>query len=40
MKELQRYKNLCFNILFYEIHRCFLLLNNEGNSGNKNHRGV
>ena len=37
---LQCYLNLSFHILFYEIHVCFLLQKNEGNSNNKNHRGV
>ena len=39
-KALQRYKNLYFHILLYETQVCFLLQKNEGNSDNKNHRGV
>ena len=31
-KALQRHKNLYFHIIFYEIHMCFLLQINEGNS--------
>ena len=36
-KVLQRYKNLYFQIPFYEIHVCFLL---QHNLDKKNHRGV
>ena len=39
-KALQRYKNLYFLMLFHENHVCFVLQKNEGNSVNKNHRGV
>ena len=40
IEHIQRYKNLYFHILFYEIQVCFLFLTNENNSNNKNHHHV